>query len=278
MGETRSSGEFRIHDIHAGLNAIASPQDIVRLSHSATAEHITLTLHIEGTEYSNSYNLWVYPSPANIAPMTAIANDVIITDTLDEATLHRLDSGAKVLLMPRKDMYQQQTVGGLAQTDYWNYRMFKTISENNNKPVSPGTLGILVNDTAHIIFNHFPTSFHTDWQWASILHESRPLIMDNCPNSMRPLVQVIDNIERNHRLGLMFECTVGKGKLFVCSCHLPDIACYPEARTLLHSILSYMRSQHFQPSSSMSSQQLLNMFSTQAKNNQVKELRNIAYD
>ena len=278
MGETRSSGEFRIHDIHAGLNAIASPQDIVRLSHSATAEHITLTLHIEGTEYSNSYNLWVYPSPANIAPMTAIANDVIITDTLDEATLHSLDSGAKVLLMPRKDMYQQQTVGGLAQTDYWNYRMFKTISENNNKPVSPGTLGILVNDTAHIIFNHFPTSFHTDWQWASILHESRPLIMDNCPNSMRPLVQVIDNIERNHRLGLMFECTVGKGKLFVCSCHLPDIACYPEARTLLHSILSYMRSQHFQPSSSMSSQQLRDMLSTQAKNNQVKELRNISYD
>ena len=81
--------------------------------------------------------------------------------------------------MPRKSMYANQTVGGLVQTDYWNYRMFKTISENNKKPVSPGTLGLLVNDLSHPIFINFPTQMHSNWQWASIVHESRPLIMDN---------------------------------------------------------------------------------------------------
>ena len=41
------------------------------------------------------------------------------------------------------------------------------------------------------------------------------MMLDNTGKDYRPIVQVIDNIERNHKLGLIFEFAVGKGKLLV---------------------------------------------------------------
>src|SRR5699024_6827118 len=133
----------------------------------------------------------------------------------------------------------KQTVGGLFQTDYWNYGMFKRITENMGKEVSPGTLGILT-DPEHPLFDNFPTEYHTNWQWYPITKESYPLIMDYMPEGYQPLVQVIDNVERNHRLGLIFEFKVGDGKLLVCMADLKAVEDKPEARQLYRSILHYM--------------------------------------
>ena len=83
--------------------------------------------------------------------------------------------------------------------------MFKSICDNMHKEPSPGTLGILT-DPEHPLFEDFPTDFHTDWQWYAIVKNSYPLILDAMPEGFRPTVQVIDNIERNHRLGLLFDC------------------------------------------------------------------------
>ena len=138
------------------------------------------------------------------------------------------------------------TVGGLFQTDYWNYLMFKQICESNGKPVSPGTLGILT-DPAHPLFREFPTEEHTDWQWFPVLKASRPMILDAL-RGYRPIVQVIDNVERNHRLGLVFEFAVGKGKLLVCCSDLESTLEYPEGRQFYKAVLDYMRSDDFQPS------------------------------
>ena len=40
------------------------------------------------------------------------------------------------------------------------------------------------------------------------------------PLEVCPIVQVIDNFERNHRLGVLLECSVGQGQLLVCSCNV----------------------------------------------------------
>jgi hypothetical protein len=64
----------------------------------------------------------------------------------------------------------------------------------------------------------------------------------------RPIVQVIDNVERNHRLGLVFEFAVGKGKLLVCCSDLESTLEYPEGRQFYKAVLDYMRSDDFQPS------------------------------
>lgn len=43
------------------------------------------------------------------------------------------------------------------------------------------------------------------------MKNSRPIILDEMPQDFRPIVQPIDNFERNHKLGLIFETKVGKG-------------------------------------------------------------------
>ncbi len=138
--------------------------------------------------------------------------------------------------------------------------MFKGISEWVKKPVSPGTLGIITNP-AHPIFLSFPTDFYTNWQWFSIIKNSNPLILDGTDKNYRPIVQVIDNMERNHKLGLIFECKVGKGKLMVCMSDLRHIeGDRPEALQLYSSILNYMQSPQFKPDYEINEKMLHQLF------------------
>ena len=251
---------------------------------------LLLTLNIEGTEARNSYELWVYPKKAIEKKGVFIAKD------LDQEVVKVLEKGGKVLWMPtasshfvaaddtlsqadnklsQSDNATPYTVGGLFQTDYWNYRMFKTICENNKKKVSPGTLGILTNPE-HPIFKGFPTEMHTNWQWFPIIKESHPLVLDNFAKDYRPIVQVIDNIERNHKLGLVMEWKMGAGKLLVCMSDLEKASKYPEGKAFYQSVIDYMRSADFNPSSEISVDELKKKLAEKPRQVSLKELNNIS--
>ena len=268
----------KLSNVEAGVFDVSCDSVVARLSKTRKAEKVRLALSITDTPYHNDYTLWVYPGYDMEKQLGTLSKGIAIADTLDESVMKKLSDGDKVLLMPKKEMYADQTVGGLVQTDYWNYRMFKTISENNKKPVSPGTLGLLVNEMEHPLFKSFPTDMHTNWQWASIVHESRPLVMDKMPEGYCPLVQVIDNVERNHRLALFFEANVGKGRVFVCMSDLTATQQYPESRHLLRSILEYMQSEDFKPAITLLPDDFGRFFTEKAQESNVKELRNISYD
>ena len=235
------------------------------------AEKVTLALSIDGTPYRNDYSLWIYPAAdKEVVP----SEDICVTDDLD-AHLKYLTEGGKVLWFPSKDKHKDQTVGGLFQTDYWNYRMFRTICENLDRPVSPGTLGILT-DPGHPALADFPTEFHTNWQWFPIIKQSYPMILDRLSDDYRPIVQIIDNVERNHKLGLLFEFKVGNGKLLVCMSDLKAVQDKPEARQFYRSILEYMESSAFAPSYSLSAKDLQDLFTAKVKTGEMKKLFNIS--
>lgn len=227
---------------------------------------LNVSLNIEGTEARNSYELWVYPKKA------LEKKGIIIARDLNQEVVKVLEKGGKVLWMPDSLPY---TVGGLFQTDYWNYRMFKTICENNKKKVSPGTLGILTNPE-HPIFKGFPTEVHTNWQWFPVIKESHPLVLDNFAKDYRPIVQVIDNIERNHKLGLVMEWKVGAGKLLVCMSDLEKAAKYPEGKAFYQSVIDYMRSADFNPSTEITVDELKKKLSEKPRQVSLKELNNIS--
>ena len=234
------------------------------------AEKVTLALSIDGTPYRNDYSLWIYPADKEVTS----SEDICVTDDLD-AHLKYLTEGGKVLWFPSKDKHKDQTVGGLFQTDYWNYRMFRTICENLDRPVSPGTLGILT-DPGHPALADFPTEFHTNWQWFPIIKQSYPMILDRLSDDYRPIVQIIDNVERNHKLGLLFEFKVGNGKLLVCMSDLKAVQDKPEARQFYRSILEYMESPAFAPSYSLSVKDLQDLFTAKVKTGEMKKLFNIS--
>ena len=214
-------------------------------------EKLALELSLEGTSYTNSYPVWVYPEIAT----PEIPDDILVSESFDSHAIAALENGGKVLLFPKREDVKANSVGGLFPPDFWNYEMFKGISENNGKSYSPGTLGLLM-DPEHPIFNSFPTDFHTNWQWFSVIKASHPLILDSTPKKYRPVVQVIDNLQRNHKLGLVFEFKIGEGKLLVCMAELPKISDHPEAAHLYQSILNYMHSRAFEPLHTIDLQEL----------------------
>ena len=266
-----SSGEMKLPSTEGLFTAGELKID---LSAFTQPTQLQLSLCIDDTEYfgvpyHNTYDLWVYPSWSDLSKLESM---VTVTNKLDEVAINLLEKGKSVLLMPDST---DLCVGGLFTTDYWNFRMFKTISENNKKQVSPGTLGILT-DPKHPIFKGFPTEMHTNWQWFPIIKASHPMMLDNTGKDYRPIIQVIDNIERNHKLGLVFEFQIGKGKLLVCMADLEAASSYPEGRAFYRSVLQYMTSEDFAPKTHITLEDFQKLMTTPVVEGKIGELNNIS--
>jgi len=208
-----------------------------------TAAHLELrlTLTAGSTTVSTAYPLWRYPAPSAAAVEGAASSAPLLTS--DPATARSaLASGSRVLLLPDAAHPFAHTPGGAFMSDFWCWTMF------HNKP---GTLGLLI-DKGHPALADFPTAEHSDWQWFHLAQASQPLVLDSLPRALNPIVRTIDNFERCHRLGLIFEAQVGPGRLLVCGIDLPSLAeKHPEARQLLASLHAYVASDRFQPTVSL---------------------------
>jgi len=204
-------------------------------------QKLKITVAIEGTKYRNDYNIWVYPLKVD----TSVPKGVMVTESFaTAATKKHLAFGGKVLLLPKQDQLPQSIKGGF-QTDFWS-PMFIAAAKKRGAKVPPGTLGILCDPDAPALVD-FPTEFHSNWQWWHLVKNSRPIILDDTPGNYRPTVQVIDNFVRNHKLGLIAETKVGKGKMLICAIDLLGHQDKPAARQLLHSLLQYTGSRKFAP-------------------------------
>ena len=256
-------------DVPDGEGLFEAGELNISLSQYDKPTQLQLLLNIDGTDYHNTYDLWAFPTKDNLKKLK---KKIIVTNVLTENIAQQLEKGKNVLLMPDSS---KLCVGGLFQTDYWNYRMFKTICEGNKKPVSPGTLGILT-DPKHPIFSNFPTEMHTNWQWFPVIKNSHPMILDNTGKDYHPIVQVIDNIERNHKLGLVFEFTIGKGKLLVCMSDLEKASEYPEGRAFYNSVLEYMNSKDFAPKTHITLDDFYRLMTTDVVGGKIGELNNIS--
>ncbi|HAK97307.1 MAG TPA: hypothetical protein DCM87_20535 [Planctomycetes bacterium] len=149
------------------------------------------------------------------------------------------------MLFPRHDELTH-CVKGAFQTDFWCWPMFAKGAIDRGLEPAPGTQGFLC-DPAHPALAQFPTEFHSNWQWWRLVKNARPIILDETPAVYRPIIHVIDNFARNHKLGLLFETRVGPGALLVCASDLPALQDHPEARQLMHSLVRYVDSPAFAP-------------------------------
>ena len=227
-----------------------------------------LTLTLKSGSYHNYYHLWVYPDEA-----AEDTEGIYVTSRADAEMKRRLEAGGRVLFLPPHDSIAKQSVGGMFTPDYWNYAMFKTISENAGKEVSPGTLSVLV-DPAHPLFRHFPTEEHSNWQWWSITRNGRPFVLDGTDKDYRPLVQVIDNVERNHKLGLAMEATVGQGRLLMCTVDLDAVAGTPEGQQFRTALLRYMKSPQFAPADAWTWEELQTLLTTIPESRDITGVKN----
>lgn len=242
-----------------------------------------LTLRLKGNGLQNSWDIWVYPQ----AEVRQPAN-VRVAHEYDEETRRALAAGERVLLFPDPNKgifpvqpaflgadkyrvfqvsHQHNAVEGSFMPAFWNMRLFN----------QTGTLGLLCQPD-HPALSGFPTEEHSNWQWADLLGRfsaaqsfrtagapasycdemeklwgdvrgrSKAIVLNDAPEGYRPIVQAIDNFERNYRLGVIFESRVGQGCLLVCAIDLEtDLENRPAARALKQSLFDYMSGPSFNP-------------------------------
>jgi hypothetical protein len=206
----------------------------VGLGGLASGWKYTLVVALEGTEFENDWDIWVFADELD----TAVPDGIQIAERLDEATLAWLADGGKVLLMPKATEVRAESTIGFSSV-FWNTTW--------TGGQAPHTLGILC-DPGHPALAEFPTEYHSNWQWWELIHGSAAMMMDHLPGRLRPLVQPIDTWFENRRLGLLFEVRVAGGALLVCSMDLrSDLGNRLVARQLRHSLLCYMNGEQFRP-------------------------------
>lgn len=217
-----------------------------------TITKLKLHLFSEGTSIDKDYDLWCYPAISNpvltredLEKDSCIERDgkkVWITRDFDRAST-LLEEGANVLYLPNK---VTKSIEGFYCSDFWCYPMFRSISEWMKKPEPVGTMGLL-NNQEHDALKQFPCEFYSTPQWYHIVSHADMAILDETNAQYRPIVQMIDNIERNHKLGLLFEANVKNGNLMVCTSRLYEIYDHIEVQHFAESVVNYMLSDSFAP-------------------------------
>ncbi len=206
-----------------------------------------LKLEISGTEIVNRYDIVILP-PAK--PVT-VPEGLHIAHSMAQA-LPLLHEGKSVVLLPESIA---QSIPGFYCTDFWCYHMFRLISESMNKEVPIGTMGLCI-DTQNPIAKALCSEAYSTPQWYAPVSHADCVILDKAPEGYRPIVQMIDNFERNHRLGLIFEAKVAGGRLLVSAVRTQDCPDDPAMQLLAQALFDYAASDAFAPDTELDADML----------------------
>ena len=188
----------------------------------------------------------MYPLPVNLL----LTSDILFTHSWGEAAA-KLSKGGAVLFLPRTADLDWTSPPLAGVPIFWNRLM------------GPGwsrMLGLWC-DAKNPALAEFPTETNADWQWIELVRNARAMNLDRLPRTLQPIVQPIDDWNRNYKLGLVFECNVGTGRLIVCSADLEEsLETRPVARQLRRSLLDYMSGNQFHPKAAVTPAQMSSLF------------------
>lgn len=198
------------------------------------SQKVYFSIKIEDTNVENLYTLWVYPKIE-----TPNTNENFVFENLNDDAQKLLEQGKTVLIVPQLSKLEN-SIQGFYCADFWCYPMFRSISEMMNKPNPVGTMGLLIDEN-HPALSQFDTEFFSTHQWWEIVENSRSEILDDNFSDKKIIVQTIDNFERNHVLGLMYEYAHKNGKVVVLNADLEKLKNSPEGRCFIKSVLDYCK-------------------------------------
>jgi beta-galactosidase len=230
-GKIAASGSWDARAIPRGKGTPLGKVSVDLSKLAAPAQYkLVVDLKSGAATFKNDWNFWLYPAKVE----AAVPASVLITSAWPEAETH-LASGGKALFMPKGADLDSSDPRVSTLPIFWNHLM---------NPNGTTMLGFW-NDTKHPALAGFPTESNCDWQWVDITANTRALNIDTLPRALQPIVQPIDDWNRNLKLALLYECNVGTGKLMVCGLDLD--ATRAGTPSLRRSILDYMASERFKP-------------------------------
>lgn len=217
---------------------------------------LRVSMKANGKLVQNTWPLWIFDSsklkPVSTPDESKAESDTheavfITSDRFHAETL--LNEGKCVLFeLPYEDTsYDCPPVR--FNPSFWNSQMGPTWARG---------MGMIIKN-AHPAFASFPATADGGWQWQSLIENARGLRVEKLGcDCITNLVQPIDEWNRNDKMSLLFECQVGTGRLMMTSINLEQDT--PQAAALKKSILSYMKSDAFEPQGQVSWKQLSSLF------------------
>ena len=216
---------------------------------------LRLTLDSETVSAKNSWNLYVFTQeefPTRGENAFSVQETQMLQEGVDspcapvadvlytrdwQAAKAALEAGRRVVYAPWMSDLSFESPALSGRSVNWNGQM---------GPSWCRTMGIVVQEK-HPIFRHFPTRQSGGWQWENILANARGFHMAGL-EQIRPIVQPIDDWNRNLLQSLIFEAKVGKGRLLLVSANLEGtFEESPERFSLKQAILAYAASEEFKP-------------------------------
>ena len=212
-----------------------------------------LVAKVNGLE--NDWNFWLYPAQVEDSK----TSDVLVTSVWADAE-KKLSTGGKVLFMPTAANLDPAKCPPMKNVPvFWNIQMTVRPPQNRS-PRFDAMLGLLC-DTNSTALAEFPTDANCDWQWTPLINGVRSVNLTAAPRELKPIVWAIDDWNRNWKLGVIFECNVGKGKLLVSAIDLDKENGGAELKQLRRSILDYMGSDKFSPAATLTTKQINSLWS-----------------
>lgn len=262
--KNKATGEYMVnetetmHFVQTRLDEYA--KGTFRIPKCGLPQTYEIQVEIEGSGIENRYEIYTYPEqyPKSGEILNALQRKEnvlpVITDQYEELK-HAVADGRKVLFFGT-GIREEHTIPGTYCTDFWCYPMFASISESMNRPKPAGTMGLYIQ-SEHPALEEFVTEQYETPQWWDIITDAKTAILDG--TDIEPIVWVIDNFARNHRLGLIFEAKVGSGSVMFCQSdllHKDDIA----AKWMLYSLYQYTASERFVPKQVLSLEQIEKLY------------------
>jgi hypothetical protein len=225
----------------------------VGLSQLPAPAHYRLAIETgsaNGDHFTNDWNFWLYPAQVEDSK----ASDVLITSVWSEAE-KKLAAGGKVLFMPAAADLDQAKCPPMKNVPvFWNIQMTVRPPQNRS-PRFDAMLGLLC-DTNHPALAEFPTEKNCDWQWTQLINGVRSVNLTAASRELKPIVWAIDDWNRNWKLGVIFECNVGAGRLLVSAINLDNERGGSELKQLRRSLLDYMGGEKFHPTATLTTEQI----------------------
>ncbi len=245
-----ASGTLSAYIAEAGVTEFGSIE--VPVPEVSIPESWRLVLELENGEVSNEYMLSVFPAKESIEIKPADVEDKYFIAGSAEDAIKVLESGKDVVLFLETE---KEYIKGFYCTEFWNYPMFRDISDWMKRERPIGTMGLLIDDT-HPALSLFNSKHYETPQWYNIVTDAHLNILDDAPKSLFPIVAMMDNFERSHKLGLLWEASVGENKILVCANTLEKLMESAEGRQFVKSILCYAATESFDPKVEMTPEEL----------------------
>ena len=229
-GNSYSSGIIKDN----GENYISAGKISIIFPEITKPSKATFTVEIDGTDIKNTYTLWLYPKTESVD-----ISGAYIFESVNKEAEGLLSQGKTVLIIPQLEKVTN-SIKGFYCADFWCYPMFRSISEMMGKPNPVGTMGLLIDDK-HPALSQFPTEYYSTHQWWEIVENSVSEILDDKHTDKHIIVQTIDNFERNHVLGLLYEYSHKNGKVVVLNADAEKLTATPEGRQFIKSVIHYCK-------------------------------------